>query len=186
MQFAIEVPDDLSALSSDEATALKIALDQHIGPLVVARKRVAAIADISGRLAAIAGDYLDARDGPQPLSGKVADWPAWRQPTGAHDAYPSGRVIRWTDGHLYRATRSGVVHTPAESITDWADVTDELAGTTPPPTPEADPWDATATYKYGALVAHNGKTWRCISAHGPEQQGQWKPGAAWTVWELVA
>lgn len=183
--FTINVPDDLSTLDLEGARQLLTQLDSHITPLFAVRARVEAMALASERLAEVAEAFLDARDGTQPASGEVADWPAYRQPAGAHDAYPAGRVIRWTDGRLYRATRTGVAHTPVKSPTDWTDVTKDLTGTTPPKQPSADPWSPTASYKVDALVSYDGKVWRCKIAHDHTQQGQWKPGAAWTVWELV-
>ena len=183
----ITVPDDLSVLDPDSAQTLLAQIDDHIEPLWAVRARVEQIAQAPAKAADLATTYLDARDGAQPTEGAVADWPTYRPPTGAHDAYPAGRVIRWTDGRLYRAVRSSVAHSPAEYPADWTDVTDELTGTAPPdPAPSAPAWSATATYHVGDLVSKGGQTYRCLIAHGAEQQGTWPPGAAWTVWELVA
>lgn len=185
MECSLTIPDDLSSLDATGALELLEQLDAHVSPLWTIRDRLETMANAPVKADEIAAKFLDARDGPQPTSGEVADWPAYRQPSGAHDAYPAGRVIRWTDGHLYAAARTGVAHSPADAPSEWTDVTEELTGAAPPPVPTTPPWSPTATYKYGDPVSYEGKVWKCISAHGPEQQGQWKPGAAWTVWELV-
>lgn len=47
---------------------------------------------------------------------------AFVRPTGAHDAYLTGELITWEDGHVYAAARDGVVHTPEEHPDSWARV----------------------------------------------------------------
>ena len=180
----ITVPDDLSGLDPDTAQALLAQIDDHVEPLWAVRARVEQIAQAPAKAADLAAAFLDARDGTQPDTGHPVDWPPYRQPTGAHDAYPVGRVIRWTDGRLYRAVRSGVAHSPAEYPADWTDVTDDLTGVDPPDTPTAAEWSAAASYAVGDLVSRGGAVYRCLIAHGAEYAGTWGPPAT-GVWESV-
>lgn len=46
----------------------------------------------------------------------------WVAPTGAHDAYQTGEVMRWTDGKVYRCAQDATVHGPEELPAAWAAV----------------------------------------------------------------
>ena len=183
MKLEIDLPDDWTAIA--DPSALRTQVDAAMVTLGQARLRLTTLIDIPAQVAEISSAYLNARDGIPPDTGQASDWPAYRQPTGAHDAYPAGRVIRWNDGRLCRAARSGVAHSPAEYPADWTDVTDELTGVAPPETPTAEPWSASASYAVGDLVSRGGVVYRCLIAHGAEYAGTWGPPAT-GVWELVA
>ena len=183
MKLEIDLPDDWTAIA--DPSALRTQVDAAMVTLGQARLRLTTLIDIPAQVAEISSAYLNARDGIPPDTGKASDWPAYRQPTGAHDAYPAGRVISWNDGRLCRAVRSGVAHSPAECPADWTDVTDELTGVDPPETPTAEPWSASASYAVGDLVSRGGVVYRCLIAHGAEYAGTWGPPAT-GVWELVA
>lgn len=43
----------------------------------------------------------------------------WIQPTGAHDAYQKGEVMRWTDGKVYRCKQDATVHGPDAPAAAW-------------------------------------------------------------------
>ena len=45
--------------------------------------------------------------------------PDWHQPTGAHDAYNTGDLMRWTDGKVYRCTMNGCVWAPDVYPAAW-------------------------------------------------------------------
>ena len=186
----ITVPDDLSGLDPDTAQTLLAQIDDHIEPLWAVRARVEQIAQAPAKAADLAAAFLDARDGTQPDTGHPVDWPPYRQPTGAHDAYPVGRVIRWTDGRLYRAVRSGVAHSPAEYPAGWTDVTAELTGVDPPEAPvvTADPWSPDMAYAAGVEVSFGGHTYRSKAPIAAGQYGAMTPDnpVLWAVWELVA
>ena len=88
-------------------------------------------------LTALSGDELDARDGDEPAEtaealADVGAWPAWVQPTGAHDAYPVGRVVAH-DGALWRSTLGGNVWEPGSTGAGdlWEKVTAKDAGEAP-------------------------------------------------------
>ena len=183
MKLEIDLPDDWTAIA--DPSALRTQIDTAMVTLGQARLRLTTLIDIPAQVAEISAAYLNARDGIPPDIGQASDWPAYRQPTGAHDAYPAGRVIRWTDGRLYRAVRSGVAHSPAEYPADWTDVTAELTGVDPPETPTAEPWSASASYAVGDLVSRGGVVYRCLIAHGAEYAGTWGPPAT-GVWEMIS
>lgn len=174
MIWSIEVPADLAGLSVEDAAGLLAVLDGHLGALGEIRDRLRVLVDAPSRVVAEQAAFLDARDGAEPAPGAgIVAWPEYRQPTGAHDAYPGGRVVRWLD-RLYRSSRDGVAHSP-------------YAGAEPEPPPVASrgEWDPTATYAIGDTVTRDGVMYRCRVPHGAEYQGTWAPGAAWAVWELV-
>lgn len=50
------------------------------------------IADLEERVAALEGGSSD---------GEPVEYPDWRQPTGAHDAYHNGDKMTYTDGKQY-------------------------------------------------------------------------------------
>lgn len=182
MKLEIDLPDDWTAVA--DPAGLRTQIDAAMSTLGQARLRLTTLIETPAQVEQASATYLDARDGTQPNTGQAGDWPAFRQPTGAHDAYPAGQVIRWTDGRLYRAVRSGVAHSPAEYPADWTDVTDKLTGTIPPETPTAAEWSASGSYAPGDLVSRGGIVYRCLIAHGAEYAGTWGPPAT-GVWELV-
>ncbi len=182
MKLEIDLPDDWTAIA--DPSALRTQVDAAMVMLGQARLRLTTLIYIPAQVEQASATYLDARDGTQPDTGQAGDWPPYRQPTGAHDAYPTGRVIRWNDGRLYRAARSGVAHSPAEYPADWTDVTAELTGVDPPDTPTAAEWSITTAYGVDDLVTYEGLVYRCIRAHGTEYQGTWRPPAT-GVWELA-
>ena len=183
MLIEIDLPDDWTAVA--DPAGLRPEIDSAMSTLGQARLRLTTLIETPAQVEQASATYLDARDGTQPDTGQAGDWPPYRQPTGAHDAYPTGRVIRWTDGRLYRAVRLGVAHSPAEYPADWTDVTDDLTGVDPPDTPTAAEWSAAASYAPGDLVSRGGIVYRCLIAHGAEYAGTWGPPAT-GVWELVA
>ena len=76
----------------------------------------------------------------------TATWPDWVQPTGAHDAYPAGRIVQH-NGVLYRSLIAANVWEPGGkgvSAGLWKTVTD--AGD-PPTTTDAQKWAAGTAYR---------------------------------------
>lgn len=51
----------------------------------------------------------------------VPELPAWRQPTGAHDAYAAGDRVVW-DGGVWESTADGNVWSPADYPQGWQKV----------------------------------------------------------------
>lgn len=128
--------------------------------------------------------------------------PAFRRPSGAHDAYQAGERITWTNGSVYQATRNGVDWDPVNSPSDW-----ELVIVTEPepdpvepdpdappyelppdyePEPEPEivvPWAANVAYEVDDLVVSDGVTYRVIQAH--TSQAGWTPAAVPALFERV-
>ena len=146
------------------------------------------LAEAETRTTKIAAAYLDARDGTQPETtaetlADVAAWPAWVQPTGAHDAYTLGRIVQH-NGTLYRSLHAANVWEPGgegvpAGLWETATVTD--AGD-PPTAPDAPEWAAGTAYKVGDLVTYGGQVYRCVQAH--TSQTGWDPASVPALWTL--
>jgi len=97
-------------------------------------------------------------------------FPAWRQPEGAHDAYPEG-VIVGHDGALWRSTTPDNVWAPGES--GWHRYgADPDAG----PQPWVQPSGSHDAYQAGDEVTHNDDTWR-----SDIDGNVWEPPTYWTA-----
>lgn len=106
----------------------------------------------------------------------------YRQPTGAHDAYKHGERITWTDGKIYEATRSGVVHSPTQHAASWTLVT--IVTSTPPPvTVTYEPWVAGKAYPVGWSVSFGGRNYRVKQAH--TSQAGWTPPAVPALFDEI-
>jgi hypothetical protein len=93
---------------------------------------------------------------------------AWRQPTGAHDAYPLGWVVTH-NGSRWVSTLSTSVWEPG--VTGW-DLLDEGA-----PAPWLQPLGSHDAYPNGAVVTHKGETWTSNYDYNV-----WEPGVSgWSV-----
>ena len=145
------------------------------------------LAEAETRTTEIADAYLDARDGTQPdetteTLADVAAWPAWVQPTGAHDAYPAGRIVQH-GGVLYQSLIAANVWEPGvEGVPSglWETVT--TAGD-PPTTPDAPEWAAGTAYTVGYTVTYGGQVYRCVQAHTASVG--WKPSRVPALWTLT-
>jgi hypothetical protein len=124
--------------------------------------------DIAARIAV--QDKLDTL--PDHTIDEVAPlFPQWRQPQGAHDAYPEDAIVSH-DGTLWRSTTPNNVWRPGES--GW-----HRYGASPDdgPQPWVQPTGAHDAYPAGAQVTHNGRTWE--NTHG--DGNVWMPGEyGWT------
>lgn len=186
MDYAVTVPDDLSTLAPDDAYALVAELDAHLAAVMQAKQRVSAVAYAPVQVAVQQQAYHEAVDGtePDPAVAEPGDYPPYRHPSGAHAAYPAGRIIRW-DEKLYRAVRTGVAHSPTEAPEEWQRVwiIDGALSVTPPPDPDTGQpdwpdWDADTAYRRGdeaVMVVHAGRLWELIHTNA---EAGWEPGAA--------
>ena len=94
----------------------------------------------------------------------------YRQPTGAHDAYHKGDVVRF-DGHLYEAVDGVVVHSPGDYPAGWKRNDEaEVA-----PTPDAPAWATGVQYQSGDLVEYEGTVYKVLQAH--TSAAHWPPNA---------
>lgn len=95
----------------------------------------------------------------------IADGDPWRQPTGAHDAYPLGAHVAH-NGKEWESTVAANVWEPG--ISGWME-----AG---PGIPDwVQPTGAHDAYAAGAIVNHNGATWQS-NVDG----NVWEPPTQWT------
>lgn len=175
---------DLAALDAQAVEALLRDVDDHLEAVYPLRERLFLMVDAQRQAEHLADRYLEARDGADPETTTTIDaWPAWRQPLGAHDAYPAGKVRRHGN-KLWRSDRAYNAWEPGTSDAGWTDVTAEILGP-PPETPTAAPWSKDASYKVGDRVSKDGSVWECRIPHGSEYQGTWAPGVAHSVWVRV-
>lgn len=103
--------------------------------------------------------------------------PAWKAPTGAHDAYPLNYRVTH-NGKTWRSLVADNVWQPGAQGSEalWLD---ESA---PPATPA---WSgASVAYKVNDLVTYNGSTYKCLQAH--VSQPGWSPTAVPALWQLQA
>ena len=120
------------------------------------------------------------RAAPAAIEEAVAAWreAAGRQdgddyvePTGYHDAYPLDAIVA-CGGNRWRSTRGGATGVPGGSP-DWREIAEEG---------QILPWDephAGSKYPAGAVVTHNGRTWRNDLGR-PNGWRPGQPGAFWT------
>lgn len=191
----METLPDLTAYTDDDLEALFQAL-------LVERDRRATLARAAAEAAQIAEQYLDARDGTEPVEdattlADAAAWPAWVQPTGAHDAYPAGRIV--SHGRkLYRSLIAANVWEPgAETVPSglWEEVTaadapstggdDTTTGTDGDATTSDDTATGTTTvpewdgnghaYTAGDQVTYQGAVYTVVQSH--TSQADWAPDA---------
>lgn len=172
---------DLTALADEDLTGLW-------RDVLREQERRRRLVDAPVLAAQISADYLDARDGTQPTPSAetladVAAWPAWVQPTGAHDAYPAGRIVDH-GGVLYRSLIAANVWEPGGKGVPaglWKTVTD--AGD-PPTTPDAPKWAAGTAYTVGYTVTYGGNVYRCVQAH--KASVGWEPSRVPALWALAS
>lgn len=145
----------------------------------------ATLADLATRVARIEA-HLWPVDGPPPEDTSTvptfADYGGvW--PTGTL-VLDEGAVYRNVSGAPLTTAPSGFPGDPAR-WTHLFVVEATAPGEPDPQTPEGyvGPWSAQATYEVGDVVDKGGHYWRCLVAHGPEQQGTWAPGPETpTIW----
>lgn len=131
-------------------------------------------------------------EGVEPTPPDPAAWPPWVD----GQTYEIDDV-RSYEGRVYRCTQAHTAHLGAMWIPPAVPALWSLVGgalPVDPPEPEPDPepepepepefpaWNPDARYEVGDMVVHQDLVWKCLVAHGAEQQGMWRPGVAHTVW----
>lgn len=92
------------------------------------------------------------------------------------DRVAPGQRVVWTDGETYR-NKSGawlpITANPSSYPLGYSQETG---------LPDSvDAWSgASVSYALGAIVTHNGRRWRCLTAH--TSQPGWAPGLAHSLW----
>lgn len=93
----------------------------------------------------------------------------WRQPVGAHDAYPRGSVVTH-NGSEWESSMSGNVWEPG--VSGW-----QMRGDPGQPLPWIQPTGAHDAYQMGDKVSHNGEVW--VSQ---VNDNVWEPGVyGWVI-----
>jgi len=152
----------------EASTAKAAAREAAVEAERAAERAKAAAQEVTARLTVL--DKLDTL--PEVTVAEVAPlFDPWRQPQGAHDAYPEGAIVRH-HGTLWRSTTADNVWQPGEA--GW-----HRYGASPDdgPQPWVQPSGAADAYPAGAQVTHNGDTWTS------DLDGNvWEPGVyGWTA-----
>ena len=105
----------------------------------------------------------------------------WKQPQGAHDAYPLGAIVKHND-QLWMSDHEANVWEPP---TEWVAYDPNPA---PDPDPDPDPeetpeWEAGVAYAVDDQVTYQEQTYRCQQAH--TSQAGWEPPNAPALWEEI-
>lgn len=95
-------------------------------------------------------------------------YPDWRQPEGAHDAYPQDAIVRHA-GALWHSTVADNVHEPGTS--GWHRHGPPEDG----PQPWVQPSGGHDAYAQGDRVTHDGATWE-----SDVDGNTWEPPEQWT------
>ena len=169
MQYTITIPDDLTGI--DAAVALA-ELDAQMSELWQYRSRLHLVATAAAKADEAAAVVLDALG--------LLDGREWRQPAGAHDAYPLGREAT-LDGHRWRSSIPANVWPPGTPGL-WEDL-GPVEGSTP--APDAPAWVEGSDYIVGQLVTHNGVAYRCTLAHTAWPGTGWTPDVSAALWVAV-
>jgi hypothetical protein len=119
--------------------------------------RAIALASAPAELQALQQAHLSAEG--------IEEGDPWRQPTGAHDAYPLGAVVSHAD-ELWESTVAANVWEPG--VSGW-----KITGPGIPPWIQ--PTGAHDDYNTGDIVSHEGKVWQS-NIDG----NVWEPPEQWT------
>ena len=142
--------------------------------------------DLESRVARIEAKLWPADPAPEPDA--PIDAPTWDDLGGV---WPNGKLL--SDGGTVWRNVSGVpLATPPSGFpgqpSEWTHLFVEVTGETDPDPDDPWPqwrgeWSADATYYPGDHVTRDGVVYKCLAAHGPEQQGAWGPPATgvWTT-----
>jgi hypothetical protein len=94
--------------------------------------------------------------------------PTWVQPTGAHDSFSKGAVVKF-NGETWTSTLDANVWAPG--VIGWAKKLTPPAVAPSDPPAWVQPTGAQDAYALGATVTHNGSVWVSVQA-----ANVWEPG----------
>lgn len=177
-QIIVTVPPDLTMNPSATLVDVEVALRE----LFALRDRLQAIIEAPIIVAEQQKSFHDAADGPTPTDegAPIDAYPRWRQPNGAHDAYPLDSV-RQHDGQLWRSTRPNNVWEPGTVDSGWVLAVD-------PPDPAPDPvaplWVEGESFTVGNLRTYNGIVYRCRQSHTAWLGAGFTPPTTPALWEI--
>lgn len=109
---------------------------------------------------------------PYLLPGEAREW---RQPLGAHDAYPIGARVLWADTTWVNTIPANVWE---PGVTGWTD--ENAAQTEAWAAGVAYTGDNTAGAGNGDVVTYNGRSYRCLQSH--TSISTWTPAAVPALW----
>ena len=99
--------------------------------------------------------------------------PPWVAPTGAHDAYLPGAIVKHNGKDWRNDLPAANVWEPGTQNAQWFDLTPPVSG----PQPWVQPTGSHDAYAVGAIVTHKGQTWVSNTA-----ANVWEPGVyGWDV-----
>lgn len=171
-----EIPIDLTELDDDT-------LDQLVVAAHAETHRRAILASAEARADKAAAEYLEARDGSVTILDEGAAAPsglrAYRQPTGAHDAYPKGATIVHA-GRVRRSIIPANVWPPDVYPQGWEDLGPADGHPAPEPEPDAPAYQVGVDYSIGDRFTFEGAIYRVIQAH--TSAAHWPPNAAHSLY----
>jgi hypothetical protein len=103
--------------------------------------------------------------------------PNWKQPLGAHDAYPIGFEV-WHDERIWVSNIPANVWQPNSVANTWT-----LRDDQEPIVPETDEWQAGVAYSINDIATYGGTEYICIQAH--TAQVGWQPPNVPALWGVV-
>ena len=166
VRLAVMARERITA-ADDRPIAVRVA--GEIVPMTPAAALAHAVAAIeSAHLADVAAWAAEdaAADEEVPVDAVIdnAEIAGWTQPTGAHDAYPAGRIVLH-DGSVWRSTVAANVWEPG--VSGWRNVSEPATGYPA----WVQPTGAHDAYQLGERVTHAGQDWESTAA-----ANVWQPG----------
>ena len=169
---------DLTTVTTSDLLALSRRIEQEYSRRRVLEEAPAEAEELSKKYREANGETVVTanEDGTIP-----AGVPAYRQPTGAHDAYGKGELTT-QEGKIYKSKIPANVWQPKLHPALWEEVKAKDVPPQPAP-PVSGPWEAGKAYKVGDLVAYKGKTYRIVQAH--TSAAHWTPDAVASLYTVV-
>ena len=135
-------------------------LERYRVAIVKEQERRRTLAEAPRILDQVARDVLQAEG--------VQEGDEWRQPTGAHDAYPTGWEVEHNGKRWVSLTPANVWE---PGVSGWREVVEDNDDGTPGIPAWVQPTGAHDAYPVGAKVTHNGATWENTTP-----ANVWEPG----------
>lgn len=135
-------------------------LERYRVAIVKEQERRRTLAEAPRILDQVARDVLQAEG--------VQEGDKWKQPTGAHDAYPTGWEVEHQGKRWVSLTPANVWE---PGVSGWREVVEDNDDGTPGIPAWVQPTGAHDAYPVGAKVTHNGETWENTTP-----SNVWEPG----------
>ena len=135
-------------------------LERYRVAIVKEQERRRTLAEAPRILDQVARDVLQAEG--------VQEGEAWKQPEGAHDAYPTGWEVEHQGKRWVSLTPANVWE---PGVSGWREIVEDNDDGTPGVAAWVQPTGAHDAYPVGAQVTHNGATWESTTPNNV-----WEPG----------